>query len=289
MAAITGIHIIEGKPTASSALMSALVRKAGHRLRITGNDERAVVEITRCDDPDYTFRVEWTIARAKQAGLTGKDVWKKYPAALLKARGITECARDACEEALMGMHYTPEELGAAVDEDGIPVQVVSQRAEPAAPAAASPTIDWDAELASRAGNPDALRELYTMARGVEPNNLALAERIAAAGKAAKEAVEAAADAPLEAEVVEDGTAGEMANERQLTAIAAALGEHGVKDREHRLAVISLLIGDRVGSMRDLMHVEATHVLDSIKHLVEAGTFAQTSRSALASLAPAEVA
>src|SRR6185312_8155676 len=34
MAAITGIHVIEGKPTASAGLISGLVRKAGHQLRV---------------------------------------------------------------------------------------------------------------------------------------------------------------------------------------------------------------------------------------------------------------
>jgi hypothetical protein len=41
---------------------------------------------------------------------------------MLKARAITQCARDACEEALFGLHYTPEELGADVDEDGTVVE-----------------------------------------------------------------------------------------------------------------------------------------------------------------------
>lgn len=133
MAAITGVHVIEGKPTASAGLISALVRRAGHRLRVTGDDRLAVAEIVRCDDPEFTFRSEWTIKRAETAGLLAKKggTWQKYPAAMLKARAISEVARDACEEALSGVHYTPEELGAEVDEDG---QVVD--GEVVAPAAA---------------------------------------------------------------------------------------------------------------------------------------------------------
>lgn len=127
MAAITGIHVIEGKPSASAALISALVRRAGHKLRVRGNDQEAVAQIVRADDPDYTFEVRWTIARAEQAGLARKQVWKNYPAAMLKARAITEVARDACEEALSGMHYTPEELGANVDQDGEPIDAEVQQ------------------------------------------------------------------------------------------------------------------------------------------------------------------
>lgn len=121
IAAMAGVHVIDGKPTASSALISALVRRAGHKLRITGNGTTATATIVRADDPDFTFTSTWDIDRAKTAGLTGKQVWKNYPAAMLKARAITEVARDACQEALVGLLYTPEELGATVDADGNPI------------------------------------------------------------------------------------------------------------------------------------------------------------------------
>ena len=125
MAAITGVHVIDGKPTASAGLISALVRRAGHQLRIKGDSKSATCQIVRSDDPDFTFEVTWTLRKgagdnpsAEEARLLGKDVWKNYAASMLKARAITQCARDACEEALYGLHYTPEELGAEVDEDG---------------------------------------------------------------------------------------------------------------------------------------------------------------------------
>lgn len=126
MAAITGVHVIEGKPTASAGLISGLVRRAGHRLRVRGDDQKAVAEIVRSDDPEYTFRAEWTMDRARTAGLANKSTWKQYPAAMLKARAVAECARDACEEVLFGLHYTPEELGAEVNEDGEVVTVTTQ-------------------------------------------------------------------------------------------------------------------------------------------------------------------
>jgi hypothetical protein len=135
MTAITGVHVIEGKPSASSALISALVRRAGHKLRVKGDDARAVAQIVRCDDPEFTFECVWTLDRAERAGLLGKGTWKKYPAAMLKARAITEVAREACEEALSGVRYTPEELGAEVDAEGQPVaRAEVTRLRPAAPA-----------------------------------------------------------------------------------------------------------------------------------------------------------
>ena len=130
MAAIQGVHIVEGKPTASAQLIGALVRNAGHRLRVQGDDTGAVAVIVRADDPDFEFRAEWNLERAKQAGLAGRGPWKTYPAAMLKARAITEVARDACPEVLSGVAYTAEELG----HDDAPKRVDTARLTPPKPA-----------------------------------------------------------------------------------------------------------------------------------------------------------
>jgi hypothetical protein len=110
MAAIQGINVIKGKPTASASLIASLVRMAGHRLRVTSNGKEAVCEIYRKDDQDYPFISVWNLDRAKTAGLLSNPSWQKYPDAMMKARAITECARDACPEVLAGVQYTEEEL-----------------------------------------------------------------------------------------------------------------------------------------------------------------------------------
>lgn len=113
IAAIQGVHVIDGKPSASAQLIGSLVRRAGHRLRVTIADDgkSARATIVRSDDPEFEFESVWTMERAAAAGLVNKAVWKQYPANLLKARAITEVARDACPEVLSGVSYTPEELG----------------------------------------------------------------------------------------------------------------------------------------------------------------------------------
>ncbi|MFC7582483.1 hypothetical protein ACFQYP_00740 [Nonomuraea antimicrobica] len=123
--AVTEIHIIKGKPSPSAALMSALVRRAGHTLRTwverddQGRPVKAVATIHRHDDPDFEFRSEWTLARATLAGLPRQNEnYGKYTEQMLKARALAEVSRDACKEALLGMGYLPEELGAQVNEDG---------------------------------------------------------------------------------------------------------------------------------------------------------------------------
>lgn len=132
--AMLGIHVIDGRPAASAALISGLVRRAGHKLRLRGNDSSATCEIIRADDPEYTFSFTWDMKRAAQAGLTGKDNWKKTPAAMLQARATTECARAACQDVLFGLAYTPEELGSELLEDELANGVVESVMNQAAPA-----------------------------------------------------------------------------------------------------------------------------------------------------------
>lgn len=148
--AITGIHVIDGKPSASAGLISALVRRAGHRLRVwaTGTVEEGTLTghatILRVDDPEHEYRAEFTLRDAARAELLElrqdgdrydirsrtergrRTQWEKYPRAMVKARALTEVAREAAEDAVLGVHYTPEELGAIVDEAGEPVYTVTQ-------------------------------------------------------------------------------------------------------------------------------------------------------------------
>ena len=119
--AIGLVHVIDGKPVASAALISSLVRKGGHRLRVTGSAQEATAEITRSDDPEFAFTFTFTLADAKKAGIDRNPTWSRYPQAMLQARAITACARMACPEVLSGLLYTPEELGAEVDGAGNPV------------------------------------------------------------------------------------------------------------------------------------------------------------------------
>lgn len=133
MAALTGVHIIEGKPAISANLMSGLVRNAGHKLRVKVEGKldddtlSATATLIRRDDEDYPFVVTWNLERAKRALLwPGKDRsnWQKYPEAMLKARAISEVIREGASDVLIGGNvYTPEELGIDTNEDGEPIEM----------------------------------------------------------------------------------------------------------------------------------------------------------------------
>lgn len=222
MTAVQSIHVINGKPTASADLIAGLVRRAGHKLRVSGDDTRAIVEIIRSDDPDFAFRVEWSIERAQAAKLTSKDTWKQFPAAMLKARAITECARAACSEILQGTIYTPEELGAVVDQDGNPVDAPVQplrviQAEPQTPQREFLREALDAPDA------DAVRRIWADAKafGSHPAYL---EQIVEVGRKKAVSLTPEQSVPgVDAEVVEDAPDEHAAAIAELRAVAATAG------------------------------------------------------------------
>lgn len=122
MQAITSIHVIDGKPTISAELMAALVyqRLSGAILRcIETSDKIATYEAGR--PGDKILKMSFTWEEAVRAGLTGKDNWRKYPAAMLRARCCSAICRIVFPDAIMGVD-TPDELGAITTEEGEPVE-----------------------------------------------------------------------------------------------------------------------------------------------------------------------
>jgi hypothetical protein len=93
------IDVIQGKPTASAELIAANVRKAGHKLRVRGNDEACTATIIRADDPDFEFTVTRDLPWAQRMGLMNKANYKSQPGTMLQWRAISACARLACPEA----------------------------------------------------------------------------------------------------------------------------------------------------------------------------------------------
>ena len=121
--ALNSIAVINGRATLSADLMAAVVRRAGHRLRVREDGPESVTAtLIRADDPDGAFTATWTREKATRAGLWGnRGPWTQYPTQMLRARAITEVCRQGASDALMGLVYTPEELGARLDDAGAPV------------------------------------------------------------------------------------------------------------------------------------------------------------------------
>ncbi len=122
--AFQALNVIDGRIGMDATFMRALVLRAGHRFRIVERtDERAAVEITRHDDPEPRL-TEFTWADAVDAGLVRKEVWQRYPKAMLIARATTAAVRDHTPEVLFASAYTPEELDVVVDDTGNALTVI---------------------------------------------------------------------------------------------------------------------------------------------------------------------
>lgn len=133
-AAMTGIHIIKGKPAIGANLMAAKIKASGkYRYKsIEHTDQICKLEfLERIDNAWESIGFsEVTIDEIKSKNLDKewdkhsnqwkeKHNWKAYPKNMLFARAISNGVRWYCSDIFIGANvYTPEELGANTDEDG---------------------------------------------------------------------------------------------------------------------------------------------------------------------------
>lgn len=75
------------------------------------------------------LRIQWTIQQAQKAGLTGKDNWRNYPRAMLRARCIAEGVRAVYPAALGGMMVS-EEAQDLPPSDSMPNDGIKQARNP---------------------------------------------------------------------------------------------------------------------------------------------------------------
>jgi hypothetical protein len=135
MYALSNIVYIQGKPTANSELMLALIyRDHGDGAVIFSHSDstQCIVGYKRRNWDKHMIHT-FTIEEAKTAGLLSSQTWQKYPSAMLRARAISAVARMAFPDSIGGM-YTPEELGVAVEMDREGGIVISGDVVPVAPA-----------------------------------------------------------------------------------------------------------------------------------------------------------
>ncbi len=111
MTAIQEIHVIDGSPSYSAALLTAKVHERGHKLDGKISPTQATAQGTRADNGaqmSYTF----TLEDAERAGLAKKRNWQQYPAAMCWARAVTMLCRALFSDCFLGGVYTREELDA---------------------------------------------------------------------------------------------------------------------------------------------------------------------------------
>jgi hypothetical protein len=109
MQSLRSIHIIDGKPTLSADLMVALCKRSSlcksFRL-VESSATIATYETERVGEG--STRMSYTFEEAKAAGLTSRDNWKKYTAAMLRARCSSALARAVYPDLLVGIYESDE-------------------------------------------------------------------------------------------------------------------------------------------------------------------------------------
>jgi hypothetical protein len=109
--AMRDFDIIQGRPSKKAEAMHRSFIAAGgtiewHRL----DDECADASFTHpTGSAGKPVRITWDMARARKAGLGGKDMYSKYPRQMLKARVISEGCRTVYPAATSGL-YVPDEV-----------------------------------------------------------------------------------------------------------------------------------------------------------------------------------
>lgn len=119
-------NIIQNKPAKTSdAMLRDFLASQGKVEWHSLTNEKA--DATFSHPSGGSVRIDWDMARAASAGLGGKDMWKKYPRQMLRARVISEGVRTVCPEATSGM-YVPEEVR---DFDAPPMKDVTPKQQEA--------------------------------------------------------------------------------------------------------------------------------------------------------------
>ena len=128
-------HIIQGRASLKADSMLARFQQSGGRVEWHDHTNEKV-SATFTHPAGGSLRIDWDMARAKAAGLGGKDNWKSYPRQMLRARVISEGVRATFPAVLNGM-YTPEE----VQEFDAPRPVRSAKVESVVEVKAEPVTE----------------------------------------------------------------------------------------------------------------------------------------------------
>ena len=144
IASMNGVHIVKGKSSLGATLIAAAIKRhPGYDFRVKEiTDQVCTVEFfdTSGGGRESLGESTFTEADARRAGTQNMG---KFPRNMLHARALTNGVRWFAPDIFGGPIYTPDELGAAVDEEGAPIEtaeVVELKSVPAGRAAEPTTV-----------------------------------------------------------------------------------------------------------------------------------------------------
>jgi hypothetical protein len=150
-AAMSGIHIIKGKPSIGSGIIAAKIKssnKYDYKV-VQHTDKVCKIEFFQLENgAKVSIGVsEMDIDSLRKAGSQNLD---KYPRNMLFARAISNGLRFYCPDVFECSVYTPDELGVETTEDETPIAKAEYVAyEPVTEPALQPTPKAEVTLAER--------------------------------------------------------------------------------------------------------------------------------------------
>lgn len=225
MAALRSFDVIQGQAAARAITLRAIVQSHGHEMVLVESTSTRCRMKGRRRGTDEWQGVTWTLDRARDLALLGKDNWKKQPGAMLVARATSELARLIASDAILGIGYSAEEIA-----DG--------------------------------GTPEQAATAETVATS-ETGTRRMSRRPAAAPEPVQqEEPEPAPEPAVETEGPDDP---DGITSSQMKKLGALMRELGITERANALAYVGDVIGREVESRSDLTKAEASAVIDSLEN------------------------
>ena len=110
MALNGGINIIQGRVEISARMMSALIRKAGHQVKVQECTTSQCILIGKRCDTGETQGASFSVAEAQIAGLVKPGSgWTKWPKDMCFARALSRLARQLFSDVI-GIGYVEGEI-----------------------------------------------------------------------------------------------------------------------------------------------------------------------------------
>lgn len=111
LSALSAMYIVNGRVVLAAEAMVAVVRRSpvcAYFRCVESTMDRATYETLRKGYPEPT-RMGFTVEEARVAGLLGKDNWRLYRPAMLRARAVSALCKSEYSDVLLGV-YGPDEI-----------------------------------------------------------------------------------------------------------------------------------------------------------------------------------
>ena len=120
-------HVIQGRPALKTDAMLARFQAAGGKVNWeTYTDDQVTGQFSH--PQGGSIAITWTMEQAKRIGLAGKDNWRNYPRAMLRARCISEGIRTVYPGCVVGT-YSVEEVQDFDDSPSKPQKAAKRAVE----------------------------------------------------------------------------------------------------------------------------------------------------------------